>query len=446
MRVCIVGAGYVGVVTAASLAELGHVVTCVDVDRHKVDLVLRGRAPVFERGLEELVSRHAGARLTATTDLGAAVSECELSMIAVGTPSTARGIDLSAVVTAATEIGRALAGRTDRHTVVVKSTVVPGTTDGVVLPAVEEASGKRAGSDFGVGMNPEFLTEGQAVSDFMAPDRIVLGALDEQTRRVLDELYVGFPSTVPRVHVNTRTAEMIKYASNALLATAISFANEIGNLGAAVGDVDVVDVMHGVHLSRYLTLQLPDGERVRAPLSAYLEAGCGFGGSCLPKDVRALIAEGDRLGRPMAVLRAVLETNERQPMELVRLVEGTLGALAGREIGVLGLAFKPDTDDTRESPTVPVVRGLLERGASVTVHDPVVRELPVELRRDGVVLLSDLDEVVRTAEALVLVTRWEEYRRLPVLLAELEAPPRLIDGRRLLAKTSLDSYVGIGEG
>ena len=445
MRVCVIGAGYVGVVTAACLAELGHEVRCVDLDRERVDLIMRGNAPVFERGLDELVARHAGDRLTATTDLRAAVSASELSMIAVGTPSTASGMDLSAVVAAATEIGRALADRSDRHTVVVKSTVVPGSTDAVVLPVVEEASGKRAGTDFGVGMNPEFLTEGQAVSDFMEPDRLVLGALDEPTHRALQELYAVFPSSVPRVLVNTRTAEMIKYASNALLATAISFANEIGNLSAAVGDVDVVDVMEGVHLSRYLTVR-SSAEEVRAPLSSYLEAGCGFGGSCLPKDVRALIAEGERLGQPMPLLRAVLETNERQPPELVRLVEDVLGDLAGRDIGVLGLAFKPDTDDTRESPAVPVIRELLERGAAVRVHDPVVRELPVELRVDGVSLLSDLEEVVRSAEAVVLVTRWAEYKQLPTLLARLDTPPALIDGRRMLSKASVDSYIGVGGG
>ena len=446
MRVCVIGAGYVGVVTAACLAELGHEVRCVDLDRERVDLISRGNAPVFERGLDELVARHAGDRLTATTDLRAAVSASELSMIAVGTPSNASGMDLSAVVGAATEIGRALADRSDRHTVVVKSTVVPGTTDAVVLPVVEDASGKPAGTDFGVGMNPEFLTEGQAVSDFMEPDRLVLGALDEPTHGALQELYAVFPSSVPRVLVNTRTAEMIKYASNALLATAISFANEIGNLSAAVGDVDVVDVMEGVHLSRYLTIRTIAENLVRAPLSSYLEAGCGFGGSCLPKDVRALIAEGERLAQPMPLLRAVLETNERQPLELVRLVEGALGDLAGRDIGVLGVAFKPDTDDTRESPAVPVVRELLDRGATVRVHDPVVRELPVELRVDGVSLLSDLEEVVRPADAVVLVTRWSEYKQLPTLLARLDTPPALIDGRRMLSKASVDSYIGVGGG
>jgi UDPglucose 6-dehydrogenase/GDP-mannose 6-dehydrogenase len=210
--------------------------------------------------------------------------------------------------------------------------------------------------------------------------------------------------------------------------------------------VDVVDVMEGVHLSRYLTVRSSSEELVRAPLSSYLEAGCGFGGSCLPKDVRALIAEGERLGELMPILRAALETNERQPAALVRLVEGALGNLDGRDIGVLGLAFKPDTDDTRESPAVPVVRELLERGAVVRVHDPVVRELPIELRVDGVSLLSDLEEVVRPADAVVLVTRWAEYDKLPAVFARLETQPALIDGRRMLAKASVDTYIGVGGG
>jgi len=446
VRVCVVGAGYVGVVTAACLAELGHMVTCADVDRDRVDLLSAGKPPVHEKGLPELLDLHSGERLRATTDVGGAVAEADLTLIAVGTPSTDEGIDLGAVVAATREIGGALAGADAYSAVVVKSTVVPGTTDGVVLPLLAEASGRAAGRDFGVGMNPEFLTEGQAVADFMEPDRLVLGGVDERTHAALEELYAAFPPSVPRMRTNTRTAEMVKYASNALLATSISFANEIANLCAAVGNVDVVEVMDGVHLSRYLTAVPPEGPPVRAELSSYLAAGSGFGGSCLPKDVRALIAEGGRLGVPMPLLSAVLDTNDARPDVLVELVERALGGLAGREVAVLGIAFKPDTDDVRESPSIPLVERLVARGAHVTAHDPVVRTLPAELRDLGVELTDDLDAVLRGREAIVLATRWEQYLEVPGLLAGRTPPPILVDGRRLLDRSSVENYVGIGLG
>jgi UDPglucose 6-dehydrogenase len=446
MRVSIVGAGYVGLVTGACLAEQGHEVVCVDVDRTKVDRITAGSTPIYEPGLETLLTRNAGAKLRATTDLADAVTRTDLTLIAVGTPSSNGGIDLQAVVSATRAIGSALADKHGYHVVAVKSTVVPGTTDEVVLPLLEEASGKRAGAEFGVGVNPEFLTEGQAVADFMASDRLVLGGIDDRTHAVLEELYTGFAPSVPRLRIDTRTAEMIKYASNALLATMISFANEVGNLCAAVGDVDVVDVMQGVHLSHYLSPFAPDGTRIRAPITSYLEAGCGFGGSCLPKDVKALIAEGERRGQPMRLLRAVLDTNAEQPERLVQLVETAVEDLEGRRVTVLGLAFKPDTDDVRETPAIPIVQRLVARRARVTIHDPVVRSLPEQLAGLDVVLSDDLELALRDADAVVLVTRWDQYLEVPALLADLNPTVPFIDGRRLLEKERISNYVGIGAG
>jgi UDPglucose 6-dehydrogenase len=446
MRVSIVGAGYVGLVTGACLAEQGHEVVCVDVDRTKVDRITAGSTPIYEPGLEALLARNAGAKLRATTDLADAVTSTDLTLIAVGTPSSNGGIDLRAVVSATRAIGSALADKQGYHVVAVKSTVVPGTTDEVVLPLLEEASGKRAGAEFGVGVNPEFLTEGQAVADFMASDRLVLGGIDDRTHAVLEELYTGFAPSVPRLRIDTRTAEMIKYASNALLATMISFANEIGNLCTAVGDLDVVEVMQGVHLSHYLSPFAPDGTRVRAPITSYLEAGCGFGGSCLPKDVKALIAEGERREQPMRLLRAVLETNDAQPERLVQMVENAVGDLNGRRVTVLGLAFKPDTDDVRETPAIPIVQRLVARAARVTIHDPVVRSLPEQLQDSHAVLSDELEGAIRDADAVVLVTRWDQYLEVPALLADLNPTVPFIDGRRLLAKERIPNYLGIGAG
>jgi len=445
MKVAVIGTGYVGLVTGVCLAERGHEVVCVDMDAAKVAAINQGIPPIFERGLEPLLQRNvADRRLRASTDLPAAIAGADLSLIAVGTPFDGRQIDLTQIRTVAREIGAALATRDGYHVVVVKSTVVPGTTDDVVRPILEEASGRKAGVDFGVGMNPEFLTEGEAVSDFMEPDRIVLGGIDARTIAVLEELYASFTG-VARVHTNNKTAELTKYTSNALLATMISFSNEIANLCAAVGDVDVVDVMRGVHLSRYLSSVLPDGSRVAPGIVSFLAAGCGFGGSCLPKDVNALIAHGARAGVPMDVLKAVIRVNERQAGRMLRLLGRHFASLAGVRVAVLGLSFRPDTNDMRESPAVPLVEQLLAAGARVAAYDPAATaEARKVFAGQPVRLCGSLEEVVADAEAVLLVTRWEEFRRVPALIERLERPPVLIDGRRFLDKRSVARYEGIG--
>ncbi len=443
MRVSILGAGYVGLVTGAGLAQKGHDVVCVDVDARKIEQIAAGRSPIFEPGLDELIARHVGRRLRATTATHDAVLESDLTFIAVGTPLRDGHLDLDAVRSAAALIGDALALKSSYHVVVVKSTVVPGTTAGEVRAILESSSEKRAGDDFGLAVNPEFLTEGQAVEDFLVPDRIVLGGIDERSVDALEQLYAGFSTEIPRVRTSTATAEMIKYASNALLATMISFSNEIANLCAAIGGVDAVEVQRGLHLSRYLTTATEAG-LVEAGIVPFLEAGCGFGGSCLPKDVRALIAEGEGLGLPMRMLRAVIETNETQPDEVLRLLERELGGLRGRRVTVLGLAFKPDTDDVRESPAVPIVERLLDRGAAVAIHDPIVSRLPEALTRDGVRLSSELEASLREADAVVLVTRWSHYEELPALLSRLDPQPLFLDGRRMLDPRRVSRYVGIG--
>jgi UDPglucose 6-dehydrogenase len=442
MRVAVVGAGYVGLVSAVGLAELGHTVRCIDVDQRKVEALNRGEPPIFERGLQQLLRHNVGTRLTATTDLIGAVQASELTLVCVGTPSRSDGsIDLSFVQQAAEQIGSALATTSEFHAVVVKSTVVPGTSDGVVRPACELSSGKTAGVDFGIGVNPEFLTEGQAVDDFMRPDRIVIGG-DGRTVATLRELYAAFEG-VPMVETNASTAEMIKYASNAMLATAISFANELANLGSAIGGIDTVEVMRGVHLSRYLTTPLVEGTSMTAPLSSFYEAGCGYGGSCLPKDVAALVAKGRQLGSPLRLLEAVAGINDHQPAQLGDLLRRELGTLQGRRITVLGLAFKPDTDDVRCSPAFPMLQLLTGSGAEVTVHDPVVG--PEVLQGVGqVAYVEDLADAVKQAEAIVIITRWDHYRGLPELIAQLDPPPLVVDGRRMLAKTSVPRYTGIG--
>jgi len=444
MRVSVIGTGYVGLVSGVCLAEKGHEVVCVDSDASKVDSICRGIPPIFERDLEPLLQKHIGGRLRPTTDLRRAVLDTELSLIAVGTPFSGSEIDLRFIREVARQVGEALRDKAGCHVVVVKSTVVPGTTENTVLPILEEASGKKAGRDFGVGMNPEFLTEGEAVHDFMNPDRIVLGGIDERSVEKLGELYAGFEG-VPVIRTNPRTAEMIKYASNALLATMISFSNELANLGAALGGIDTLDVMRGVHLSNYLSLPMPDGSRKMPGIVSFLAAGCGFGGSCLPKDVKAIVAHGRKAGQPMQLLDSVIQVNESQPERIVALLKKQHPSLAGVRVSVLGLSFRPDTNDMRESPAIPILRKLAEQGARLKTYDPAAREEARQLFRDGSVrICDDLTETLRDTDAVVLVTRWEEFRRVPEML-RLHSPQALfVDGRRMLDKTTFARYEGIG--
>ncbi len=443
MRVSIVGSGYVGLVTGACLAEKGHDVICVDLDAERVAQINRGASPIFERGLDELLARHAGKRLVATTDLRRAVADSELSLIAVGTPFDGQAIDLRLVERATRELGLAIRAKAADHVVVVKSTVVPGTTERIVRPLLETAAGRRVGDGLGLGVNPEFLTEGEAVGDFMEPDRIVIGASDARTREALVRLYAEFPGA-ETVLTNNSTAEMIKYASNALLATLISFSNELANLGAAIGDIDTVDVSRGLRASRYLACPLPDGGTSVAPIFSFLLAGCGFGGSCLPKDVAALHAEGRRRGLPMAVLEAVLRVNASQPGEVIRRLEKHFPDLAGKRISILGLSFRPDTDDLRESPAIPIVRELAARGARLAGYDPAAAEHARALFGDTLEIRGSLEAALRDCDAAVLVTRWREFEAVPDLVARLNPGLLVVDGRRMLPKERLARYEGIG--
>jgi UDPglucose 6-dehydrogenase len=445
MRVAIVGTGYVGLVTGACLADAGHQVTCVDIDPARVAAIEAGRSFLHEPGLQDLLDRHAGTSLRGSTDLAAAVRASDITMIAVGTPSTDGRIDLRFVTTAARQIAEALRGHDAPHVVVVKSTVVPGTTEDVVAPILHAGRDERQRRDVGIAMNPEFLAEGTAVADFVQPDRIVIGAADALAEERLRALYA--PYAHASVLVTTpRTAEAIKYAANAALATLISFSNEIGNLVATMPGVDVRTVMQGVHLDRRWSPRLADGSIVRPGVLSYLAAGCGFGGSCFPKDLQALAAFGRSVDVPTPVLDAVLAVNAAQPDQVVALLEGGLGGLAGRHVAVLGIAFKPGTDDVRESPTLKLVDRLIARGAAPRAFDPVAQTTGRAALPGACDVVPTLEAALDGADAVVLMTSWPEFQALPALLATREAQPLVVDGRRMLDPTSVARYAGIGRG
>ncbi|MGA3206884.1 MAG: UDP-glucose/GDP-mannose dehydrogenase family protein [Syntrophales bacterium] len=442
MNVSIVGTGYVGLVSGVCLAEKGHKVICVDIDQAKVEKINKGIPPIYEPGLSELLRKNIYINLTATTDLRHAVMDTDLSLIAVETPFDGTEIDLKYVKKVAEQIGAVLKEKAGYHLVVVKSTVVPGTTENVVVPILEQASGKKAGEDFGVGMNPEFLKEGEAIFDFMNPDRIVLGGIDERSINILNDLYGAF-GNVDKVRTNSRTAELIKYASNSLLALLISFSNEIGNLCAAVG-VDVVEAMQGVHFDRRFTPMLPSGERIFPSMLTYLVAGCGFGGSCFPKDVNALIAYGKKMGVPMNLMEAVIAVNTRQPQKMIEMLKKHYPNLKGLKVAVLGMAFKPGTDDIRESPSITVTKILLDENAVVKVYDPIARHEAEKVFGSSVDFQDELRNTIVGVSAILIMTRWQHFHEIPNLLAGRQEQPLVIDGRRMLDKKSVLRYEGIG--
>jgi UDPglucose 6-dehydrogenase/GDP-mannose 6-dehydrogenase len=443
VRVSIIGTGYVGLVSGACFAEIGHTCICVDVDARKVDRINNGEAPMHEIGLDDMLRRLVPQRLSATTDLRHAVLDSEITFIAVGTPFDGERIDLRYIRVAARQIGAVLRDKRDYHVVVVKSTVVPGTTDEAVRTALEEASGKKAGEDFGLGMNPEFLTEGVAVSDFMQPDRIVLGGIDARSIAVQREVYAPFAAT-PTIESTCKTAEMIKYVSNSVLATLISFSNEMASVCTALGGIDVAEVMKGVHLARYFTTLTPSGERITAPITSFLWAGCGYGGSCLPKDTKALSAHSAAAGQQMSLLDAVIRINEEQPARMMAILGRHFPQLTGVRVALLGLAFKEDTDDIRESPALPIARMLVDAGASVTAFDPIANTAAAAALPPAVKLAPNLPAAVADACAVMILTRWDEFRQVPELLRAAGREPLLIDGRRFLPRTAAPRYDGIG--
>jgi UDPglucose 6-dehydrogenase/GDP-mannose 6-dehydrogenase len=443
LKLAIVGTGYVGLVSGVCLAAAGHHVVCVDINPSIVDRLNADEPTIYEKGLPELLKkvRTAGC-FSASSNLNSALADVRLVIIAVGTPSEGGVIDLSYVCAVAQEIGQFIAA-SDRHlSVVVKSTVVPGTTDTVVREEIERASGKLLG-DFGLGMNPEFLREGEAIEDFANPDRIVLGYEDARTLARLEELYE--PWSVDKIRVNTRTAELIKYANNALLATQISAANEIANLAAALGGVDVMDVLKGVHLDKRWSPILETG-RVSPEILTYLVPGCGFGGSCFPKDVQALRSQGEQHGLPMRMMNAVLDVNECQPRQVTEIIAREIGELASRRTLVLGLAFKPGTDDVRESASLKIIDALLRAGAKVTAHDPAAtdqfRKVCGSRARD-IEFVEVWEPRVSEADVIVVATRWPDYE----LLSGMNLTGKILfDARRMFRPTDVGGarYLTIG--
>jgi UDPglucose 6-dehydrogenase len=390
MKISIIGAGYVGCVTGVCFAEMGHQIYFVDVDQTKLNAINSGKSPVFEPDLDDLLVKNR-KKITTTTGISDAVSQTDLTMICVGTPQKTDGSsDLRFIIDVAHTIGKALINDKKFHTIIVKSTVLPGTTSNVVQPVLELESGKKATVDFGIGSNPEFLKEGSAVKDFFHTDRIVIGANDPKTKKTLEDLYK--PLQAPIFTTDIKTAEMIKYVSNAFLATKISFSNEIGNL-CKVNEIDSYEVFQGVGMDSRINPH-------------FFRSGIGFGGSCFPKDIHALISFAESQAIDTKILKAVLAINDKQPQKLITLLKKHLD-IQGKIIGILGLSFKPDTDDIRESRAIPVVKALLEEGAQVIAYDPMA--MPGFEKLFPQISYAKSSKEVLETDALMIITEWNEF-------------------------------------
>lgn len=431
MQIAVIGTGYVGLVSGACFAEFGVHVTCVDVDASKIDKLNNGVIPIYEPGLDQIVEKNVKAgRLKFTTDLKSAVEDSLVVFLAVGTPPKADGSpDMSYYQQAAKDIADAMNGY---KVLVTKSTVPVGT--GKWLNDFVAANLK-VETDFGVASNPEFLREGAAIEDFMRPDRVVIGTNQERAVEVMKELYRPlYLIETPIVITSLEAAELIKYAANAFLATKITFINEIANLCDAIG-CDVHDVARGMGMDNRI------GRK-------FLHPGPGYGGSCFPKDTRALTTVADQFGVETLIVDAVIEANDRQRDAMIPKIEKLAGDLNGKQIGVLGLSFKPETDDMRESPAIEIIASVLKKGATVKAFDPVAMEESKHYI-PGIEYAADEYDAIKDADILVIITEWNQFRALDMeRVKSLLKAPKIVDLRNIYEPEDMRElgfeYVGVG--
>jgi len=436
------GLGYVGLTSAVCFASRGFKAIGFDTDPRKIELINSGKTPFYEPQLEELL-REAKRRglLSFTNSPEEAVEGSDITFITVGTPSNPDGsINLEQIKNASKQIGQALKGKRGYHLVAVRSTVTPGTTENVVKPIIESHSGKKCGESWGLCFNPEFLREGSAVSDTFHPDRIIIGEFDRTSGEMLEELYKTFyggkmPRTIRTTPVN---AELVKYANNAFLAMKVSFINTIANLCQKLPGADVEVISEGIGLDRRI-----------GPL--FLKAGAGWGGSCFRKDLEALLDFALKNSLELPLVEATLKVNNTQPYRMIELAKELIGELNGKKVSVLGLAFKPDTDDMRDAVSIKVVKRLLEEGARVTVYDPKALDNARKIFGESVEYAGSVEECLRNSECALIVTEWEEFKKLtPEIFIKHMKIPAIVDGRRIYdAKTFSNrlrfAAIGLGE-
>jgi len=428
VEISIVGSGYVGLITAAGLASKDYNVVCIDIDEDRVNMINRAEPPFYEDQLAESLQVYVKqkANLKATSNYESLLNS-DATFICVNTScNNGENADFSQIKESTKEIGKVLRRKEEYHVVITKSSVVPETTEGTIIPLLEQYSGKKAGKDFGVGVNPEFLQEGRALQCFLNSDRIIIGEYDDRSGDFVQNVYKEF--NAPIIRTGLRTAEMIKFASNAFLATKISFINEIGNLCKILG-VDVYQVAEGVGYDPRIS-------------RSFLNAGIGFGGSCLPKDLEMLLSKYEKMGETAAILNAVSQVNKAQPLKMVEITQRRLGELVNKKIAVLGLAFKPNTDDIRHAPAVEIVHQLLQHGAQVKVYDPKAMPKAQEVFSQRIQYGNSVQDTIEECDCILILTEWNEFKDESTYAGKM-----VIDGRRTLdpekAKRVCRYYEGI---
>ncbi len=423
-KISVIGVGYVGLCTAVGFASKSYTVIASDVDAKKAAKINKGLPPFHEPGLQEKLktSVQNGNLKCLVSQTEQAVLETDLTFVAVGTPSKPDGsIDLKYIEAASHDIGKALNKKDTYHVTIIKSTVVPGTTQNVVKPILEKESEKKCGKNFGLCMNPEFLRQGSAFEDTLHADRVVIGAHDKKAGDTLEDLYKNFygAKVPPVIRTTLSTAELIKYASNSMLATKISFINTIANMCEQIPGADVKVVAEAMGLDKRI-----------GPL--FLDAGLGYGGSCFPKDVKALIACSKAFGYNPELLETVEKVNKTQPLKAVQFCKQQLGTLQGKTIAILGLAFKPDTDDMREARAIPIINQLLNEGANITAYDPVAIPVAKTIFQNKIQYATSTLNCLKNADCCIIVTEWSEFKKLtPEDFTKNMKQPHLIDGRRI---------------
>ena len=434
MKIAVIGLGFVGLTLSSVLASKGITTIGIDSDRKKCSKIAKGVPTFFEPNLEKMLKKALRRKLIITNQLSS-ISSCDFIFITVGTPQKKNGeIDLSFLKPVVSNIGKLISAHKKKPIILVKSTVIPGTMKNVVLPILERNSKKKAGKDFGLISNPEFLQESQAIQDTIKPHAVILGGYRTKFMKKTEKFFSQFNPNTPIIITNHQTAEIIKYANNSFLATKISFINQLANICQAIPDTNIDDIAHAIGLDPRIG-------------NLFLNAGPGYGGSCLPKDIKAIIKLSSKIGVKPTLLNAVEKTNEQQINNIIELIKRNIGKINGKKLTVLGIAFKPGTDDIRDSVGIELVSRLLKLGAKVTIHDPKALENARKIFHDNIKYVKSVSAALKNCQCAIIMTGWKEYEKINNKMIKHMTKKVIIDSRRILHDKNLDAkYFAIGLG
>ena len=446
MKIGVVGAGYVGLTTGICLASLKHKISIFDVDEEKLEQIRKKNLPFFEKGLEEILEKVVSTGdLIPQNDINKLVNETDGCFICVGTPTKNNSIDLTQIINSVKAITESIKDNQKKnYKIIIRSTIIPNTSKNVILPILNQELSKLG---FGLAVVPEFLREGNALDDFMNPDKIVIGSSDNDTKLFVKEIFSDFKDKCEFIETNLESSELIKYTNNAFFSMLISFSNEIANISEKIPGVDPYNILKALISDKRITSKI-NKEKIIPSLESYLIPGCGFGGSCFPKDVQALLDYSNKNNVDTPLLKAILDINAERPNKMVLLAESILSTLKNKKVAILGLTFKPDTDDLRSSPALDAINILLKKDAKVFAFDPILKSKPDMIKLpSGCNLCYNLEDALKNSDIAMIFTKWEEFKLLnSELLKQFMSNPIIIDGRGFLEKEKFDvgTYFKIG--